>query len=66
MQRSKTVWLRGWIRIRCAECNWLMMRSRQWFGRDEEEIVTCPKCKTTTWAFLPPKKNKIPWPPRRK
>ena len=76
MRRSKSVWLRGSIRIRCAECGWLMIRppavflgqrmgpyNRSRGGEMDEAIINCPKCEIATYAVVPPEKNTIPWPP---
>lgn len=69
MKRSKTVWLRGWIRVRCAECGWLMMRSPKAFGKRgdlgrplSKTTINCPKCKIQTYAQVPPYRNTLNWP----
>ena len=45
LNRSKTIWHRGWVRIRCHSCGHLMFRPDLWFGR-MKGYLTCPKCKT--------------------
>lgn len=69
MIRSKTVWLRGMVRIRCAGCGWFMIRSGSSFGRKSDRgkpmsrlNITCPKCATKTYALMPPYKNTLNWP----
>ena len=74
MKRSKTIWHRGWVRVRCGECEWLMFRppafwkQNNWTGRPkkmepgDEALINCPKCGKTTYAQLPPEAYDTDWP----
>lgn len=60
--RSKTVWFRSWVRVRCCSCNEVMFRPKQWFGQRGWEFLTCPFCNTNTYAVLPPADRVVDWP----
>lgn len=70
LKRSKTVWLRGSVRVRCAHCGWLMIRSDKAFTAKDKDRGTpgtsthidCPKCKIKTYAVVPPYKYTLNWP----
>jgi len=64
IRRSKTIWHRGSIRIRCHSCGHLMFREESWYGNRKKRYIWCPKCKVKSFAVIPPPEYVTVWPPK--